>query len=122
MSSQSALALAFWGAGGGATAGLGGVPPDSATIMPRARPRAIGTASGRISCLPDRAAGRFRAACQVRAPDQVRAAGRRRGRRRAFPLQVFIASTSVHSVYLEGDARPVPAFIGAKARKFFCRI
>src|ERR1700722_11280772 len=107
MSSQSALALAFWVAAGvalaaalaaagaalaaaGATASLVVVPPDSATTIPRARPRAIGTASGRISCLPDRAAGRLRAACQVRASDQVRAAGPRRGRRRAFPLPVCI--------------------------------
>src|SRR6516225_9948240 len=86
-------------------------PPEVAATTPRASPRAIGTASGTISCARDRRAGR----------------GRRRGRRRrvfrlAFPLQVRIPSTSVHSVYLEGDVRPVPARCGRKAGKSFCRL
>src|SRR6516225_1104700 len=123
MSSQSRVApatsLAAW-AIGAAWAPAGGTviragPPDTAATTPRARPRTIGTASGRISCVRDRVPRRDMG--------RVRRLGRRR---RVFPLvlplQVSIPSTSAHTEYLEGDVSPISARWGEKRESPFAAL
>src|SRR5579859_418417 len=73
------LALGVALAAAGAAASLVVLPPDSATIRPRVRPSAIGTATGTIT----RARARARA--------RVGVGRRRRALRRAFPVAVLRA-------------------------------